>query len=111
MQIRLGDREEQLLRVLDRAACVLARQRQMSDLVGRADEPAEQCGPLDDRRVGLGVRDGRHVLHETDEELRAADRVELATRREIDLDALEAERLATFPDALDRGEHEPVLLA
>ena len=57
----------------------------MRYLVRRANEAPQERGALDDRRVGFGVGDGRHVLHEADEELRAADRVELGACREIGL--------------------------
>src|SRR5581483_8811515 len=111
VQVRLAHREQQLLRVHHRALRVLARQREMGDLVGRADEASQQGGALDDRRVGLGVRDRGDVLHEADEELRAADRVELAARREVRLHALEAQRLTALPHAFDRAEHETMRLA
>ena len=93
------------------AARVLSRQREVGDLVRGLDEAAQKRGALDDRGVRLGVRDGRHVLHEADEELRAADLVELAASSELRLDALEAERLAPLGDTFDGAEDEAVLFA
>src|SRR5205809_4610196 len=111
MQVGLGDGEEQLLGVLDRGLRVLACERKVRDLVRCADESAQERGSLDDRRVRLGVRDRRDVLHEANEELRTADRVEIAAGRELRLHGLEAERLAALPHPLDRSEHEAMLLA
>ena len=111
VQARLAHREQQLLRVGDRALGVLASQREVRDLVRGLDETTEERRALDDRGVRLGVRDRRHVLHEADEELRAADLVELATCRELRLHGLETERLAALGDAFDRAEDEPMLLA
>src|SRR5438552_4758983 len=110
MQVRFGYGEEQLLRVLDRAARVLTREREVADLVRGTDEPAEQRGALDDGRVRLGMRHRRHVLHEAHEELRATDDVQLVARRQIGLHALESERLAALPHAFDRGQHQTVRL-
>src|SRR5216117_1541881 len=111
VKVRLGHREEQLLRIYDCALRVFAREREMRDLVRRSDETAQESCALDDRRVRLGVGDRRHVLHEADEELRATDVVELAARRELGLYRLESERLAALPHALDRAEDEPMRLA
>ena len=107
---RLAHRER-LLRVGDGALGVLARQREVRDLIGGLDEAAQERGALDDRGVRLGVRNGGHVLHEADEELRAADLIELAASRELRLPRLNAERLATLGDTLHRAEDEPMLLA
>src|SRR4029077_3797441 len=89
VQRRLADREQEALRVLDRAARILANERQSRDLIRCADELPELRGPRDYRRVRLGVRHGRHVLHEPDEELGAADGAELVRRGELLLDRLE----------------------
>src|SRR2546425_8336037 len=83
----------------------------MGDLVRSLDEAAQQRGALDDRGIRLGVRDRRHVLHEADEELRAADLIELAARCELGLHGLETQGLATVGDPLDRAEDEAMLLA
>src|SRR5947208_14522178 len=70
VQVRLGHREEQLLRIYDCALRVLAREREMRDLVRRSDETAQEGSAFDNRRVRLRVGDRRHVLHEADEALR-----------------------------------------
>jgi hypothetical protein len=57
------------------------------------------------------MRDRRDVLHETDEELRAADLIELASCRELRLHGLETQGLATIRDPLDRAQDESMLLA
>src|SRR2546430_5056699 len=57
------------------------------------------------------MRDRRHVLHETDEELRPPDRVELTVRDELRLHVREPDLLAALRDTGDRGEHDAVLLA
>jgi len=111
MERRLADGEEQLLRVGNGRRAVLAREGEARDLVRGADETTQERGALDDRRVGLGVRDRRHVLDETDEELRAADRVELVFGQKLGLHAREADLLAPLGDARDRREDEAMLFS
>jgi hypothetical protein len=111
VKARLAHREQELLRVGDRALGILTCECEMGDLVRGLDETAQERGALDDRRVRLGVRDRWDVLHETDEELGAADLIELATRRELRLHALETQRLTTLCDPLDRAQDESMLLA
>ncbi len=55
--------------------------------------------------------DGRHVLHEANEELRSADRIKLVVRDELRLHARESDLLAALRDTGDRGEHDAVLLS
>jgi len=103
--------EEELLRVRDRRGGFLARERETRDLVRDADQPAQERRALDDRRVAGGVRDGRDVLHQADEELRAADRVELVVRDKLRLHGRESDRLAALGEAGDRAQDDAVLLA
>ena len=57
------------------------------------------------------MRNGRHVLHEADEELRAADRIYLVVRDQLRLNGRESDLFAALCNAGDRGEHDAVLLA
>src|SRR5205814_10006917 len=95
---RSADSEEKLLRVRHGGAGSLAGQRETRDLVRDADQPTEKRGPFDDRGIARRMRDCRHVLHETDEELRAPDRVELFVRDEVRLHVRESDLLASLRD-------------
>src|SRR5438034_987470 len=108
---RFAHGEEELLRVRHGGRGLLASEGEARDLVRDADQPAKEGGPLDDRRIAGRVRDRRHVLHETDEELRAADRVELVVREELRLHGRETDRFAALRDAGDRAKDDTVLLA
>ncbi len=108
---RLAHREQQSRGILDGPAGVVANEREPRDLVRGADELPQLRGAGDDRGVGLGVRDRRDVLHESDEELRAADRCELVRRDELLLHRLERDLVAPQRDPLHRAEYELVMVA
>src|SRR5438093_7279982 len=111
MEGRFAHREEELLRVRHRRRGILAGKREPRDLVGDADQSAKEGGALDDRGVARCVRDRRDVLHEPNEELRAADRIELAVRRELRLHSSERHWVASLGHASNRAEDDAVLLA